>query len=287
MELVILTGLSGSGKGRVKSALADMGWYCVDNLPPGVAPAMVEYALGQGRHDRLVLVTDARSCRDFGPVLDYTRRAKGMNVKTRVLYVEADQEYIVRRYKETRRRHPLDAQNPSLEDAIEAERSLLTPMREHADMTLDATGLSHNQLSEKLAPWFGPGGAAPEMYIEVRSFGFMRGTPSDADLVFDVRFLPNPFYLSELRPLTGRDAPVAEYVLNRPEAVEFLERLYALADYLIPQYRAENRQKLLVAIGCTGGKHRSVAIAEALGKHVNAAVSHRDLPFYNKEADAQ
>ncbi|MCL2084449.1 MAG: RNase adapter RapZ [Oscillospiraceae bacterium] len=283
MELVILTGLSGSGKGRAKSILSDMGYYCVDNPPPEMICAMAEYAAARGgRYEKMALSVDSRGCRAYEPVLESLRRVEAMGVKTRILYLEADAAYIIRRYKETRRRHPLDDGCPSLEDAIEAERRLLAPMREHAEMTLDATGLSANQLTEKLSPLFGPGGAAPEMRVEVRSFGFMRGLPPEADLVFDVRFLPNPFYVRELKALTGRDAPVSDYVLNRPEAREFLERLFALVDYLIPQYRAESRQKLVAAVGCTGGKHRSVAVAEALAAHISAhgvcpAVLHRDI----------
>ncbi|GHV32440.1 nucleotide-binding protein [Clostridia bacterium] len=266
MQIVIITGLSGAGKGRTKSIFSDFGYFCADNLPP----ELLEPMAGIGRFERVAIVADIRAHADFDALLAFREKHAA-----RVLFLDADNAYIARRYKETRRRHPLDARCHDLNAAIDAERKLLTPLRELADMTVDATNLSANALREQLLPVFGD--SAPEMVVETRSFGFMYGIPPDADMVFDVRFLPNPFYIPELRPLTGRDKTLSDYVMSFAEAGEFAARLKELMGFLIPRYRAEGRQKLVIAIGCTGGRHRSVTLAENLGKALGCEISHRDI----------
>jgi UPF0042 nucleotide-binding protein len=283
MEFVIITGLSGAGKGRVKSIMADLGYYCVDNLPVELLGAAIEMAKADSaRFGRMAFVLDARSNRDFGQLTEKLEDMAMRDISVRILYLEAREEYIVKRYKETRRRHPLDGEYPELARAIGAERELLEPLRRRADTIIDTTGLSANQLTEKLAPIFGHEGKSPVMATEVRTFGFKNGIPPDADMVFDVRFLPNPFYIAELKPLTGLDAPVSEYVMRFPEAQRFLRVLCELLEFLLPQYQAEGRQKLVIAIGCTGGRHRSVTLAERTGEFLKRGgwrheVLHREI----------
>ncbi len=283
MEFVILTGLSGAGKGRTKSILADFGYYCIDNLPLELLGLMVE--LAQVRHDRferVALVVDARSNERFDAVFEALEHMRALNFDVKVLFLEADNTYILRRYKETRRRHPLDDQYPEMDAAINAERQLLTPLRQVATNVVNTTNLSSNQLRDVLVPLFGDASTRMQMVTEIRTFGFKHGLPMEADLVFDVRFLPNPFYVTELRPLTGKDAPVHDFVMDFPQCGQFLRKLCDMLAFLMPQFQAEGRQKLVIAIGCTGGKHRSVTIAEEVGHFLTRenyayTMLHRDI----------
>lgn len=279
MRIVVLTGMSGSGKTNALRALEDVGFYSIDNLPIPLIDRLVElFSATKGEIEKLALVVDARTAPSGGsasqtgelelvPVtLDLTRKA-GHEVD--LVFLDADDEMLVRRFSETRRRHPLGADG-SVRGGIEAERLLLEPLRRAATMTVDTSGMSVHDLRRHVQQAFQQRGtqAGPQLRITVMSFGFKHGLPPEADLVFDVRFIPNPYFVEGLRPLTGRDPEVARFVLERPETKGFIERLEALLAFLLPQYEREGKAYLTVALGCTGGRHRSVAIAVEVVKWI-------------------
>ena len=284
MEILIISGLSGSGKSRAATFLEDIGYYIVDNLP---AEMMLKFAnfctASGGRYDRVALVYDVRAGEPFQrlvDVVDKLRRKGG--VRCRMLFLEADTRAIISRYKETRRSHPLCVEGLSIEEAVRRERELLAPVRERADFVLDTSAFSTAKLRSELLSLFGGGDTQQALNVSVMSFGFKNGLPLEADLVFDVRFLPNPYYVPELKHLTGLDEPVREYVFASEAAGRFLERLEPLLAFLLPQYLQEGRTELVLAIGCTGGRHRSVAVAHRLAAYIDAlgfsvAESHRDM----------
>lgn len=283
MEFVIISGLSGAGKSRAASVMEDLGYFCVDNLPVPLIPKFAELGMGgNGEYDRVVLVTDIRGGTNFAGLFQALDRLKDMKCSYRILFMDASDATIIKRYKETRRAHPLGDECASLEQAIELERKVLAPVRERADWVVDTTGLTLGQLRSKLLSLFSKGKEEGQMEVHVMSFGFKHGVPMEADLVFDVRFLPNPYYVQELRSLTGLDEGVRNYVFSSPQSHEFLKRLIDFVTYLLPRYAEEGKTALVIAIGCTGGHHRSVAIAHALAQAIASQgfpvnESHRDM----------
>ena len=284
MEFVIISGLSGAGKSKAASFMEDMDYFCVDNLPAPLIPKFAELGMaGAGEYDRVALVTDIRAGTNFEGLFHALDALEGMKCPYRILFMDAADEAVIKRYKETRRAHPLAEETDSLEEAIALERGMLAPLRERADKIVDTTNLSTAKLKGVLRQMFGRAGTSEgRMEVRVTSFGFKHGVPMEADLVFDVRFLPNPFYVAELRPLTGLDSGVRDYVFQNGQAEEFLTRLWELVGWLLPRYEEEGKTSLVIAVGCTGGHHRSVAIAHALGDKIRAqgwpvAESHRDL----------
>ena len=283
MDFLIITGLSGAGKSRAADVLEDLDYYCVDNLPVALMPKFAELCIATGgRYEKVALVTDVRAKNGFDELLKTLDQLKEMNCACRILYMDADVPTIVRRYKETRRPHPLAKRGGSIEEAVYREIDLLAPIRERADFIVNSSELTLGQLQGRLFELISPAGSKRQLEVTVEAFGFKYGVPLDADLVFDVRFLPNPYYLEELRPLTGLDRPVAQYVFDSAEARTFMEKMEDLLDFLLPLYVEEGKLSLLIAVGCTGGRHRSVAIASALteylkAKGVNAENINRDI----------
>ena len=283
MEFIIISGLSGAGKSKAASFMEDMGFFCVDNLPAPLIPKFAELGMaGTGEYDRVVLVTDVRSGTNFSALFQSLEALKGMKCPYRILYMDASDDVIIKRYKETRRSHPLAEECDSLEGAIALERRMLAPLRERAEFVVDTSDLSTAKLRGELLRLFGRGSQEGAMTVSVTFFGFKHGLPREADLVFDVRFLPNPYYVQELRPRTGLDNGVRDYVFSGGAAGEFLEKLQDLVGFLLPKYVEEGKTALVVAVGCTGGHHRSVAIAHALAAYIRGrgypvTESHRDL----------
>jgi len=284
MEFVIISGLSGGGKSKAASFMEDMGFFCVDNLPAPLIPKFAELGMaGAGEYDRVVLVSDVRSGTNFDGLFQALDMLKEMKCAYRILFMEASDEVIVKRYKETRRSHPLADEMESLEQTIAREREMLEPLRQRADYILDTSNLSTSKLKGEMRRIFSRGGSKEgRMEVRVSSFGFKHGLPMDADLVFDVRFLPNPYYVLELRSHTGLDDDVRDYVFASPQTGEFLDRMKDFVSWLLPRYEEEGKTSLVIAIGCTGGHHRSVAMTHALaealrGRGYLVAEGHRDL----------
>jgi UPF0042 nucleotide-binding protein len=284
MEFVIISGLSGAGKSKAASFMEDMDFFCVDNLPAPLISKFAELGMaGVGEYDRVVLVTDIRSGRNFDGLFQALDQLEAMKCPYRILFVEASNEVIINRYKESRRSHPLAESCNTLEQAIELERKMLQPLRERAEYIIDTSDLSTARLKKELRQIFARGGTSEgRMSVRVLSFGFKHGVPIEADLIFDVRFLPNPYYVTELRHLSGLDTEVRDYVFASHMSTEFLERLEDFVNWLLPRYEEEGKTSLTIAIGCTGGHHRSVAIAHALAnsaRHRGFSVTetHRDL----------
>lgn len=271
MDFLIITGLSGAGKSRAADVLEDLDYYCVDNMPVALMPRFAELCIAtKGRYERVALVTDVREKDGFGELLSMLDQLNAMECNCRILYMDADKATLVKRYKETRRRHPLQQRGGTIEEAIEREKELLAPIRERADVVVNSTSLTLGMLQNRLFTLFAGSGRKREIDVTVMSFGFKHGIPMDADLVFDARFLPNPYYVEDLRPLCGLDRPVFEFVFSYQQTREFMEKLEDLTDFLLPLYIEEGKLSLTIAIGCTGGHHRSVAIASALNDYLNA-----------------
>jgi len=282
-DLVVITGFSGAGKSTAMAAFEDEGYFCVDNLPPEMIRTLAELFMHEGsKVERAAVVSDARGGSYFAGLVAVLDELERSGVNHRVLFLEADEQSLLTRYKETRRRHPLSP-GGSVADGVARERVLLAPVRERADLVLETTGLTSAMLRRKLADELLPTRAPGRLAVTIQSFGFKHGPARDADLLFDVRFLPNPHYEPDLRPLTGLELEVVAYI-DRDGALEaFYERLLPMLDYLLPQYVAEGKSHLSIAIGCTGGRHRSVAIAEQLAARYREAgeylveVAHRDI----------
>ncbi len=278
-EFLIITGLSGAGRSQAGATLEDLGWFVIDNMPNALITKVAELVAAPGsRTDRVVLVV-GRDVGQIGELEAAVAQLRESGSTVRILYLEASDEVLVRRFEGTRRRHPLGREGVT--EAIALERQRLQPIREQADLIVDTTDLNVNQLRERLADLFHADQSAP-MQISVMSFGFKHGVPLDVDDVFDCRFLPNPHWVEDLRPLTGLDEPVQRYVLRQPDAAEFLDRVDDLLGFLLPGYVKEGKSYLTVAIGCTGGRHRSVVLAEELAKRIRArgyrpGVYHRDI----------
>jgi UPF0042 nucleotide-binding protein len=283
-DLVVITGVSGAGKSTAMAAFEDAGYFCVDNLPPEMLQSLVELFAHEGSGvEHAAVVSDARGGDYFEALRAVLEHLGRLGLRHRVLFLDCDDRELLIRYKETRRRHPL-APSSRVEQGIDSERALVEPLREYADVVIDSTGLKAHMLRRKIADEFLRGLPAARLAVSFESFGFKHGpAPRDADLVFDVRFLPNPHYEPSLRPLTGRDPRVVAYIDRDGQLDEFYARLDPLLDFLIPRYVAEGKSHLTVGIGCTGGRHRSVAIAEHLGARyrerddVFVQVAHRDV----------
>ncbi len=283
MEFVVLTGLSGAGKTQAMHSMEDIGFFCVDNLPPALIPVFYDLcAKSESTMGRVAVVSDTRGGELFKSFFTAMEALKMEGKPYKILFLDASDGVLVRRFKETRRKHPLsDDLAGSLEQAVRLERDMLGPVRENSDFVIDTTGLSPAQLKGRIAEQFLTS-ASDSMSVHCISFGFKHGIPMEADLVMDVRCLPNPFYDPELRPKTGLDPDVRDYVMENGETRGFVERYTALLDYLLPLYEKEGKSQLVVAVGCTGGHHRSVALAQYTcdylsGKGVKASVTHRDM----------
>lgn len=271
MEFLIITGLSGAGKSRAADVLEDLDYYCVDNMPIALMPRFAELCIATaGRYEKVALVTDVREKDGFGQLLETIDELKARGCDCKILYMDADVRTLIRRYKESRRPHPLANHGSSVEAAVYKEIALLSPIKERADYVVNSSNLTLGMLQNKLFSLFAGEGAKREIDVTVMSFGYKHGLPMDADLVFDVRFLPNPYYVEELRPLCGLDLPVAEFVFSYQQTRSFMEKITDMLDFLLPLYIEEGKLGLTVAIGCTGGRHRSVAIAAALCEHLKA-----------------
>ena len=284
MEFLIVSGLSGAGKSTVMSILEDSGFFCVDNLPPVLIPKFAELCLaGTGAYERVAMVCDIRGGENFDGLFEAMDALSAMEFRHKVLFVDAEDSVIIKRYKETRRSHPLMDELGSLTRSVEHERQVMAPVRKRADYVINTTTLPVRKLRGQVLDMFAPHRkSVSEMSVTVTSFGFKYGLPLEADLVFDVRFLPNPFYVEGLRPLTGLDQGVADYVFQSPTAQELLEKLRGLMDFLLPHFVEEGKTALVVAVGCTGGRQRSVAVTHALTEYIQslgyaAGETHRDM----------
>jgi len=283
MELLIISGMSGAGKSRVAAVLEDMDFYCVDNMPVALMPRFAEFCLGtKGRYERVALVTDVRARENFDELFKALDEMQKMGCAYKILYMEASVPVIIKRYKETRRRHPLDPEGLDLESAVHREIRMLERIRQRADYSIDTSTLTLGQLQRKMQKIFQPEKLEHSLQVNVVSFGFKYGIPIDADIVLDVRFLPNPFYLEELRPLSGLDAPVTQYLFQYEQTGTFMQLLQDMITFLLPNYTEEGKPSVTICIGCTGGRHRSVAIAQALAdavREMNYPVlcMHRDI----------
>jgi len=278
---VIITGISGAGKLSALKTFEDMGFYAVDNLPAGLISHFADLVRGSTEIERAALVVDIREGARLDTLPQLLQELRG-SLKTTVLYLEADEEALLRRYSETRRPHPL-GRKTSVKASLRAERKQLQPVRSVADLVIDTTKFNVHELRSLLTERFQSAERKQNILISCVSFGFSKGVPDDADLMFDVRFLPNPHFIPEFRPFTGRNPQVARYILSFPQTKEFIARISELLVYLIPHYIREGKSYLTIAFGCTGGKHRSVLIAEEVKKRLakagfNVKVVHRDSP---------
>ena len=283
MQFVIVSGLSGAGKSKTASFLEDIGFYCVDNMPTDLIPQFAQLCLAtKGRYERVALVTDVRASLTFDGLFKALESLDQMKLQYTIVYVEASTEVIIKRYKETRRKHPLIKDGTDLTSAVERERSLLEPIRNRANAIIDTSALSTAKLRGEIINLVAGDLKDRAMTVTVMSFGFKYGLPVDADLVFDVRFLPNPHYIPELRNKTGLDAEVRDFVFSYQQTKDFVEKVEDLLAFSLPSYVDGGKTNLVVAIGCTGGKHRSVSVARELGEFVarkgyGLTLSHRDL----------
>lgn len=283
MEFVVVTGMSGAGKSRAISAMEDIGFYCVDNIPPQLIPTFHQLCRSAKQpFSRVAVVTDIRGGDMFNTLFDSLEQLRNERMDYKILFLDAADFVLSNRFKETRRKHPLaDSYMGSLEQAVKLEREVLRPVRERADFIIDTSFLSPAQLKERISSLF-LGNASDALMIHCVSFGFKYGVPAESDLVFDVRCLPNPFYVEELKNLTGLDEPVRSYVMRWEQTKGVVQRLISLIDYMLPLYCDEGKSQLMISLGCTGGKHRSVTLAQLLYNHLveagrRASVNHRDI----------
>ena len=282
MYFLIVSGMSGAGKSRAVATFEDLGYYCVDNLPIALIPRFAEICLAATeRYERVALVTDVRAGGDFQQLFDSLDSIKDMGCDYRILFLDTDTPTLIRRFKETRRKHPLMEKGIPMTAAIEKERDMLAALRNRAEFVVDTTGLSAAGLRERLLTLFAGTDNGGAFEVIVQSFGFKYGIPPESDLVFDVRFLPNPYYEMSLREKNGTDPDVRDYVFQGGTADVLMGHLTTMIDFLLPRYMAEGKSNLIISIGCTGGKHRSVAIAEALSEHLcgreyGVVTMHRD-----------
>lgn len=282
MEFLILTGLSGAGKSKAVEMLEDIDFVCIDNMPPELLPAFGKLVCKSPTESKFAVVIDARAgagLQKFSGALD---ELEEMEVPYQLLFIDCEDSVLINRFKETRRRHPLAHKyNQSMDQAISAERNMIAPFKQRADFTIDTTHMSTKQLKDRIAGLFLESGEKT-LRVQCMSFGFKYGLPADADLIFDVRCLPNPFYVPELKHKTGLDNAVSSYVMEFDQSKEFLKKLIDLMDFTLPLYREEGKSELVIAFGCTGGKHRSVTFAEAMSRHlrengVHCNTIHRDI----------
>ncbi len=284
LRIVLLTGMSGGGKSTAIRALEDAGWFCIDNLPVLLLPKLLELVVHGGSDEvhRLALVIDAREGRFLDQTPQQVEAVRRAGHRLEVVFLDSADEALLRRFSETRRRHPLSPEG-TVADGIALERKLLSALRGIADLVIDTTRMNVHELRDVITARFGAAGDADALNVTLVSFGYRNGIPSNSDLVLDVRFLPNPYFVEGLKPHPGTDPKVSEWLLARPQTQEFLEHLESLLAFLLPQYRAEGKSYLTVSLGCTGGRHRSVALAEELSKRLTARhrarvkVTHRDV----------
>ncbi|EGC0090208.1 RNase adapter RapZ [Listeria monocytogenes] len=280
LKLVIITGMSGAGKTVAMQSLEDLGYFCVDNLPPSLLPKFWELMKESDKMDKIALVMDLRGREFFDSIEPALDELDNTNfITTKILFLEADDKVLVSRYKETRRHHPLEP-NGSVLDGINAERELLSDLKGRSQLVINTSNMAPRELRERINNEFQT--EDKDVFnVQLMSFGFKYGIPIDADLVFDVRFLPNPHYIDKMRPLTGLDEDVYEYVMKWPETQTFLDKLVDLLMFTLPFYKREGKTQLVIAIGCTGGQHRSVALTEFVGKAIQqkyeTTISHRDM----------
>ncbi|EAG6866779.1 RNase adapter RapZ [Listeria monocytogenes] len=280
LKLVIITGMSGAGKTVAMQSLEDLGYFCVDNLPPSLLPKFWELMKESDKMDKIALVMDLRGREFFDSIEPALDELDNTNfITTKILFLEADDKVLVSRYKETRRHHPLEP-NGSVLDGINGERELLSDLKGRSQLVINTSNMAPRELRERINNEFQT--EDKDIFnVQLMSFGFKYGIPIDADLVFDVRFLPNPHYIDKMRPLTGLDEDVYEYVMKWPETQTFLDKLVDLLMFTLPFYKREGKTQLVIAIGCTGGQHRSVALTEFVGKAIQqkyeTTISHRDM----------
>ncbi len=293
-QVVIVTGMSGAGRTEASHIFEDLGYYCVDNLPAQLIPSLVDTYLAGPDEDRrrLAIVCDARSGQYLNTLEQQLAYLDQQAIDYRILFLDANDDKLVARYKSSRRRHPLCADGTSIAAGIQRERALLMPLRDRADFVLNTTEMLPQDLRRNLGQLFASQSERRGLSVTVYSFGFKHGAPADADLVMDVRFLPNPYYDPNMRYLTGLDAPVRDFVMFQDETVKFLRKWEDLLDVVMPGYVAEGKQQLAIAVGCTGGQHRSVALAEATGDYLKSkgyrvSVAHRDLEKAQRKAGGQ
>lgn len=283
MKFLIVSGMSGAGKSKAASILEDFGFYCVDNMPVALIPNFAEICMSnQGKYEKVALVTDVRGGERFEMLFEALEKLEQMGCPYEILFVEASPETIIHRYKETRRAHPLGNPCTTIEDAVRYERQVLKSVRERANFIIDTTALSTAKLRDQLRNLFASEVPAAQMAVNVISFGYKYGIPIEADLVFDVRFLPNPFYIDDLRKKCGLDKEVYDFVFQYQQTQDFMKYLERLIAFLLPLYQAEGKSVLVIGVGCTGGQHRSVAVTRALAEFIRrkgyrAADSHRDM----------
>lgn len=282
IRFVIVTGMSGAGRSSVLKMLEDMGYFCIDNLPVLMIPKLTKVFISESKSmERVALGIDIRNLQGLSELGDILDEMKDAGYHYEILFLDADSSVLVKRYKETRRNHPLALQG-RVDKAIEEERRELAPIKKKADYILDTSHMLIRDLKQEIDKIFLDKGEYQNFFVTILSFGFKYGIPADSDLVFDVRFLPNPYYIPELKPQTGNDREVYEYVMNSEQAGIFLKQLFQMVQFLIPNYILEGKNQIVISIGCTGGKHRSVTIANALGKKMqelpySLKVEHRDI----------
>jgi UPF0042 nucleotide-binding protein len=281
IDVTIITGMSGAGRSEAANVLEDLAYFVIDNLPPALITKVAELAKGGDRPQRYALVVDVRSGAFMDALTDALEELRASGARTRILFLDASDEALVRRFEATRRRHPL-AEGDRVLEGIAKERELLEELKGHADVVVDTSDLNVHQLRDRLHELFADAAHEGSLQPNIVSFGYKHGLPLDVDLLFDCRFLPNPHWVEELRPLTGREEPVRTYVLEQPETEPFLDELGRLLDLLLPAFVREGKSYLTIGIGCTGGHHRSVVIAEELAKRLRTdgypvRVTHRDV----------
>ena len=283
MRFVIVTGLSGAGKTQAIRNLEDLGYFCVDNLPPTLIPKFAEACYHtEGKIDKIALVIDIRGGKFFDDLFESLKNLKEQGYKYEILFLEASDEVLIKRFKESRRKHPL-APDGRILNGISMERTRLREVKDRADNIIDTSKLATRELREEISKIYAEEGQVEtQLIITVLSFGFKYGIPVDSDLVFDVRFLPNPYYIPELKKYSGNDKPVSDYVTNFKETRDFIDKLEDMLQFLIPNYLKEGKRQLIVSIGCTGGRHRSVTIANAIYKKLKdyghkVNIDHRDI----------
>ena len=284
MELLIVSGLSGAGKSVAMNALEDIGFFCIDNVPAGLLPSITAFSeAGNNRLERVALSMDVRGCRSREEIESALHQLDGQNTPYKILFLDAPDDVLMRRYSETRRRHPISiAEGVSTRDAFLKERQILEPLRERADYRINTALLTTAQNKERICDLFlKDGGAKGAMRLTIMSFGFKFGLPQEADLVLDVRCLPNPFYEPELKYKTGLDQEVVDFVMGHPEAQQLLKRYESFLEYALPLYVKEGKSQLTIAVGCTGGKHRSITFARKIAEYCASlgyepGVQHRD-----------
>ncbi len=284
MQLLIVTGKSGAGKSCAMNALEDIGYFCMDNIPPQLITKVAEICShSDEKFNKIAIVTDIRGGSMFSELFDCLETLKSKSINYQILFITADNSELTRRYRETRRKHPLSEQSSlPVDKLVEMESNILTPVLQHADYIIDTTYTRPAQLKSRISELFTDNKLSGTLKIHCMSFGFKYGTPREADIMFDARCFPNPYYIEELKHQTGLDEPVRDFVLKSVDVQGFLDRVFSLLDFLVPLYIKEGKSQLVVAIGCTGGKHRSVVTTQMLYEHLkehkfSVSVDHRDI----------